>query len=84
SPYAAPEQAESGAVMRESDLFSLGAMLCEMLTGLPPRGGSAPSRLVRGLPAGLDDVLHRALRPDPRDRYHSGEELAAALDRISE
>jgi hypothetical protein len=78
SPYAAPEQSQSGAALRESDLFSLGVMLYEMLTGRLPREGQGLPKPA-GLPPGLDEILRRALQSDPHDRYHSGREFASAL-----
>ncbi|MBI5242308.1 MAG: serine/threonine protein kinase [Elusimicrobia bacterium] len=94
SPYSAPEQEHSGVALRESDIFSLGATLYELLTGRPPykRGRldsklkmlyAPASKLIAGLPPAVDDVLSKALRPDPRERFHSGAEFAAALDAIA-
>jgi len=91
-PYMAPEQ-ELGSVSRESDLFSLGVVLYEMLTGRLPFTGPnflaqkqrrlavPPSRLAPGLPL-ADQIIAKALAPEPRDRYHSGAELAAAVDAL--
>lgn len=93
--YMAPEQA-LGAVVKESDVYSLGVTLYEMLTGgLPFKGpdemrekldGRFPpaSLLVPNLPPALDEVLARALAPRAEDRYHSCLEFyraaAEALD----
>ncbi|MBI4349221.1 MAG: serine/threonine protein kinase [Elusimicrobia bacterium] len=90
-PYMAPEQ-ELGEVSRESDIFSLGVCLYEMLTGRLPYEGPnylaqkrerrfAPaSILVPTLPKGLDALIARALSPQPRERYPCAAELAAALE----
>jgi serine/threonine-protein kinase len=93
--YMSPEQTagERGVDVR-TDVYSLGAVVYEMLAGEPPYTGPTtqviiakrfteppPSlRAVRaGLPAGLDDALRRALAPSPADRFQTVRELAAAL-----
>jgi len=92
-PYMAPEQ-ELGSITNEADLFSLAACFYETLTGRVPFPGpnylaqkremryTEPSKLVPALPVGLDPVVRRALAPDPRQRFHSGAEFAAAVGRI--
>jgi hypothetical protein len=72
--YQAPEQQDGETALRESDIYSLGAVVCTMLTGRPPSGVSA------GLSPSVERVLHRALRSDPLKRYHSAAAFAAALD----
>ncbi|MCC7446775.1 MAG: serine/threonine protein kinase [Anaerolineae bacterium] len=93
--YIAPEQATSSAnVVPQSDFYSLGVALFEMLTGeLPFTGGQSvdiaarhitelpppPSRYNEAIPAAVDQVILRALEKDPQQRYQSGAEMSAAL-----
>ncbi len=92
--YVAPEQIEGGHVDGLTDLYSLGCVLYECLTGNPPFGGrgpaatlyahlheeaAAPSSVRPGLPAGLDIVTKRALAKDQHRRFASGRELANDL-----
>ncbi|MBX3215927.1 MAG: protein kinase [Labilithrix sp.] len=93
--YMPPEQMESAAAAdSRSDLWGLGAILYQMLTGRAPFDGEslfdiyaaavrapppAPSSLRAEVPAGLDAVVLRALRVDPADRHADVVELACAL-----
>ena len=92
--YMAPEQITSGAVGPQSDIFSVGAVLYELLTGIGPFvGGSlqavmyrvlsetpaAPGTLVSGLPPKLNDVVLRALAKEPSQRYASSLDMANEL-----
>ncbi|MDE2040138.1 MAG: serine/threonine protein kinase [Elusimicrobia bacterium] len=95
-PYMAPEQ-EQGLVRPESDLYALGVILYECLSGELPFSGvgagmlrnKLESRYVplsrrasRALPSGLDAMLARALQPDPGRRFHSAADWLAALDAL--
>jgi eukaryotic-like serine/threonine-protein kinase len=84
--YMPPEQTRAGPVDHRADIFSLGMVLFEMLTGkLPSRGtGSADlaSSRHRSLPPELDPILARALAARPDDRYDSAAVLAADLRTI--
>jgi hypothetical protein len=92
--YLAPEQILGEPHSARSDLFSLGIVLYQMLTGVPPFDGSsvaavcaqilsaqptAPSKRNPALPSGLDHIVMRCLAKDPADRYPSCEALAASL-----
>jgi len=92
--YVAPEQARGQATSSATDLYSLGILLFQMLTGAVPFDGDTPvaiamrhldepvplpSSRVAGLPANLDEVVTRATAKSPRDRYPDADAMAAAL-----
>jgi serine/threonine-protein kinase len=92
--YLSPEQIEGRKQDGRSDLFSLGVVLYEMLTGVRPFSGDslgdvcaqiltvepvAPSKRNPGVPAAFDRILARCLAKDPDERYQSGRDLARAL-----
>jgi serine/threonine-protein kinase len=93
--YVAPEQIDGGTVDGRADLYSLGCVLYECLTGRPPFSGRQaaailyahlheepppPSSIRPDLPADVDDVTTRALRKAPGERYASCRELTHDLD----
>jgi serine/threonine protein kinase len=79
-PYMSPEQRAGRPVDRRSDLFSVGVMIYEALTGVLPQGAfPPPSRLAAGVPAKLDAVVLRLLQPRAEDRFDSALDTAAAL-----
>ena len=92
--YLAPEQARGLQVDARSDLYSVGIVLYEMLTGTVPfKGDSAvtvalkhvnematePATLVPGLPYALNQIVLKAIAKDPMDRYQTAEEFARDL-----
>ncbi|PCI36596.1 MAG: hypothetical protein COB53_08955 [Elusimicrobia bacterium] len=92
--YMAPEQ-EEGTIRPESDIFSLGTCLYELVTGERPFTGPSTtaskinkrytraSRVRQELPAELDQLIDDALEPDPDKRIHTVVEFRARLDAIA-
>lgn len=95
--YMAPEQVRGQAVSPQTDIYALGIVCYEMLTGRAPFGGDTPAMLYAHvhesppplrslnphLPAALESVIGKALAKEPKERYGSATELAAALKAIS-
>jgi hypothetical protein len=83
--YAAPEQAAGTAVDTRSDLYSVGVICYEVLTGQLPRGIFDPPSKVNGAvhPA-MDSVVHTAMQSDPARRYQSATDFRVALNRTAE
>ncbi len=95
--YCAPEQLEGGRIDRRTDVFCLGVVLWECLTGARLFDGATdaetigavrsrpidpPSVLRPEVPAALDQITLRALARDPSQRYQSAAELSEELDRF--
>src|SRR3954447_21322073 len=96
--YLSPEQAQGNPVDRRSDIYSVGVVLYEMLTGEVPFSGdtpleiamkhlrtvpSPPSDLNPKVPHDLDAIVLRSLAKEPAQRYQSAEEMDADLARVA-
>jgi tetratricopeptide (TPR) repeat protein/tRNA A-37 threonylcarbamoyl transferase component Bud32 len=91
--YASPEQSRGDPITTASDIYQLGLMLHELLTGQPPESDRPPTRpsrvardggkasLGRRLAGDLDLIVATALRPEPEARYASADEFAADVRR---
>ena len=83
--YESPEEARGQQTDERSDIYSVGAVLYEMLTARRPmlRGASAPSASNRHVLPELDDVALKAVAPNPDSRYQSAATLAAELRTVN-
>jgi len=91
--YMSPEQVRGEAADHRSDIFSFGAILYEMLSGMAafsaPTGAESMVRILKEepppipLPPALDQVLRHCLEKNPDDRFHSARDLGFALQAFS-
>lgn len=95
--YISPEQARGDMTDERSDIYSVGVMLYEMLTGQKPYDGDnpvsialkhmeedpkAPREIVPAIPEALEEIVLHAMERDPAKRYQSAAEMIKDIDRF--
>jgi WD40 repeat protein len=96
--YMSPEQARGESLDARTDIFSLGAVLFELVTGRRPFAGETHGQMLNALlnddapplnimrpdvPADLERIIHKTLRKNPNDRYQSAREVLADLEEFN-
>lgn len=97
APYISPEQAKNGVVSTRSDLYSLGVVMYEMLSGKPPFGGDSAVAVALqhveaeaaplweknpSIPRSVDDLVSKAMVKNPDERFQSAEEMLRAIQAV--
>ena len=93
--YISPEQAKGGRVDNRSDIYSLGVVMYEMMSGRPPYDGDSPvsvaiqhinggapmpSTLNPNIPGGLEQIIMKAMALEPGARYDSAAQMLSDMD----
>ncbi len=93
--YISPEQAKGGRVDNRSDIYSLGVVMYEMMSGRPPYEGESPvavaiqhinggailpSALNPNIPGGMEQIIMKAMAHELKDRYATAGEMLADMD----
>lgn len=93
--YFSPEQARGGYIDEKSDLYSLGIVLYEMVTGKVPFEGESPisialkhiqetvvppADIIEGIPSGLEQIIMKATQKEPTNRYETALEMLVDLE----
>ncbi len=96
--YLSPEQVSTGAASPRSDIYSLGILTYELLTGTTPfvgdsplavaymrmdRDVSPPGSAIAGVPAQFDELVQHATCRDPAGRYGDAQQMGSAVDDIT-
>ncbi|MDR0946956.1 MAG: Stk1 family PASTA domain-containing Ser/Thr kinase [Ruminococcus sp.] len=93
--YISPEQASGNVTDERSDIYSVGIMMYEMLTGVKPfdadnpltvilmhmqKGAKPPRKINDSIPEGLEEIVMRAMQADPSKRYQSASEMIKDIE----